>query len=109
MQGPHGPNNRRKDETTDENLIPLVLRDAPGGEPRTVYVERAALAALVIEVMDAELPGLRVSPEFSPSGARPRVPVRRKAEGFGVEAQHEAAAVAGEPKFQTPAIVPFGD
>jgi hypothetical protein len=90
-------------------LLALEVRDTPEGEPRTAYVERAALAALVIEVIDAVLPGLRIPSDFSPSGARPRVPVRRKAEGLGVEAQYETAAVAGEPKFQTPAIVPFGD
>jgi len=84
-----------------------VLRDAPEGEPRTVYVERAALVALVVEVIDAELSGLRfLGP--SPSGPRPRVPVRREAKGFRIEAERESAAVAGEPKLQAPAVVPFG-
>lgn len=95
-------------KTMDEERIPLRIRDTPEGEPRTIYVERAVLTALVIEVIDAELSGLR-APAFSPSGPRPRVPVRRKAEEFSIEAKHETAAVAGEPKFQPLAVVPFGN
>lgn len=81
-------NTEGKETTTDEDstpaLVAMTIRDTPEGEPRTMYVERAELERLVVAVIDAALPGLRhLGP--SPGGARPRIPIGRKAELLGVE------------------------
>lgn len=77
-----------------KTLMALEVRDAPDGPTRTIYVERAALAALVIAGLKAARPDIIDPPCLSHEEAA-ALPTRH-AKLVEVEVQHLPALATGE-------------